>query len=40
MNHANEWMSGWAGSGMWVWTIVGLALVALVIVAIVRIAGK
>ncbi len=33
MNHANEWMTGWMGGGMWIWTAIGiLVLVSLVVV--------
>lgn len=27
-------MHGWSGGGMWVWTVVGILVVALLIVAI------
>jgi hypothetical protein len=30
MNH----MDGWMGGGMWIWTVVGIAVVALLVVVI------
>jgi hypothetical protein len=29
MHSSNGWMHGWAGGGMWVWTLVGFIVVAL-----------
>ena len=27
MNHANGWMNGWLGGGMWLWTVIGVLVV-------------
>jgi hypothetical protein len=27
-------MGGWAGGGMWIWTVIGVLVVALLVVAI------
>ena len=40
MNHTDGWMSGWAGGGMWVWTQLGLVIVALLVVVISRLSKK
>jgi hypothetical protein len=29
MNQNNGWMGGWAGGGMWLWTVIGVAVVVL-----------
>ena len=29
MNHADGWMGGWSGGGMWLWPVAGIAVVAL-----------
>ena len=34
MNQTEEWMQGWAGGGMWVWTVVGTLRFVLLIVTI------
>ena len=34
INHADGWMGGWAGDGMWVWTVVGAVVVVLLVVVI------
>jgi len=34
MNQTDGWMHGWSGGGMWVWTVVGILVVGLLIVAI------
>lgn len=34
MNHTNGWMNGWMGGGMWLWTVFGLVIVVLLVVAI------
>jgi hypothetical protein len=39
MNH-DEWMGGWAGGTMWVWTLIGVAVLALLIVAINKMSKK
>jgi len=35
MNDAGGWMGGWAGGGMWPWSI-GALVVVLLVVAILR----
>jgi hypothetical protein len=37
MNHANEWMTGWMGGGMWIWTVI---VVVLLVVLISKLSGK
>ena len=39
MNQTNGWMGGWAGGGMWVWTVIGV-LVVLLVVAINKLSKK
>jgi len=34
MNHADGWMGGWAGGGMWIWAVIGVAVAALLVVVI------
>lgn len=36
MNHANGWMSG----GMWLWTVIGILVVVLLVVAISKMSKK
>ena len=40
MNHTNGWMSGWAGGGMWLWAVIGVAVVVLLAVAIGKLSKK
>ena len=40
MNDTHGWMNGWSGGGMWVWTVLGLVIVALLIVVIGRLSKK
>jgi heme exporter protein D len=40
MNHADVWMGGWAGGGMWVWTVIGIVVVALLVLAIGKFSKK
>ncbi|MEO6874057.1 MAG: hypothetical protein ABI222_04475 [Opitutaceae bacterium] len=40
MNHANGWMHGGAGGGMWVWTVIGILVVVLLVVAISKLSKK
>ena len=40
MNQTERLMGGWAGGGMWVWTVVGIALVALLVVVIPNLSKK
>ena len=41
-NMMNGWMSGsgWMGGGMWLWTVIGVLLVVLLVVAISRLSTK
>ncbi len=32
MNHGDGWMNGWLGGGMWLWTAIGLVVMALLVV--------
>ena len=40
MNHTDGWMSSWGGGGMWVWAVIGVAVVVLLVVVISRLAKK
>ncbi len=40
MNHTNGWMSGWSGGGMWLWSVFGLVIVALLVVVISKLSKK
>ena len=40
MNHSNGRMGGWMGGGMWLWTVIGVLLIVLMVVAISKLAGK
>jgi hypothetical protein len=40
MNDTHGWMSGWSGGGMWVWTVIGIVLVALLVVVISKLSKK
>jgi uncharacterized membrane protein len=40
MNHTDGWMGGWNNGGMWIWTVVGVLVVALLVVAIYKLAKK
>lgn len=40
MNHSNGWMNGGAGGGMWLWTVIGFAVVALLVVVISKLSKK
>jgi hypothetical protein len=33
-------MGGWAGGGMWIWTVIGIAVVVLLAVVISRLSRK
>jgi hypothetical protein len=33
-------MSGWMGGGMWVWTVIGVLVVALLVVLITKLSKK
>lgn len=34
------WMGGWAGGGMWLWTVIGVLVVTLLVVVIVKLSKK
>jgi hypothetical protein len=36
MNH----IGGWMGGGMWLWTVIGVLLVVLLVVAIIKLANN
>lgn len=40
MNHTDGWMNGWAGGGMWLWTVLGLVIVALLVFVISKLSKK
>lgn len=40
MNQAGGWMGGWGGGGMWVWTVIGILVVALLVVVIGKLSKK
>ena len=41
MMHQNDgWMGGWAGGGMWIWTVIGIVVVALLVVVIGKLSKK
>ena len=40
MNQTNGWMGGWAGGGMWLWTVIGLVVVVLLVVVISKLSKK
>lgn len=40
MNHSGEWMSGWTGGGMWIWTVIGVLVVVLLVVVITKMVNK
>ena len=40
MNHGDGWMGGWAGGGMWLWTVIGVLAVALLVVAVTKLPKK
>lgn len=40
MDHMNGWMNGWMGGGMWLWTVIGVLVVVLLVVAINKLSSK
>ena len=43
MHYGNGWMggmNGWMGGGMWLWTVIGVLLVVLLVVAISRLSKQ
>ena len=35
-----KWMGGWVGGGMWIWTVIGVVVVALLVVVISKLSKK
>jgi hypothetical protein len=33
-------MGGWAGGGMWLWTVIGILVVVLLVVVIIKLSRK
>jgi hypothetical protein len=40
MNQTDGWMGGWAGGGMWLWTVIGVLVVILLVVLISKVSKK
>ncbi len=40
MNNTHDWMGGWTGGGMWIWTIIGVVVVVLLVVVISKLSNK
>jgi hypothetical protein len=40
MNQTNGWMGGWTAGGMWIWAVIGLAVVVLLVVVIGKLSKK
>jgi anti-sigma-K factor RskA len=40
MNNKDGWMGGWSGGGMWLWTVIGVAVVVLLVVVISKLSKK
>jgi hypothetical protein len=40
MNQTNGWMGGWAGGGIWIWTVIGAAVVVLLVIVIGKLSKK
>ena len=40
MDHPHGWMNGSMGGGMWLWTVIGVLLVVLLVVAITKLSKK
>ena len=43
MNHNNGWMggtNGWMGGEMWIWTMIGVLVIALLVVLIMKVSQK
>ena len=40
MNQTGGWLGVWAGGGMWIWTVVGVLVIVLLVVAINRLSNK
>jgi len=39
VNH-DGWMGGWAGGGMWLWTVIGVLVIVLLVVLINKVSKK
>jgi hypothetical protein len=43
MNQTDGWMGGmggWAGGGMWIWTVIGVLVMVLLVVVISKLSKK
>ena len=40
MDHTDGWMGGWSGGGMWLWAVIGVAVVVLLVVVIGKMSKK
>lgn len=40
MNHSDGWLGGWASGGMWLMTVIGVVVVALMVVVISKLSKK
>ena len=40
MNHTDGCMGGWTGGGMWIWAVIGVAVVGLLVVVISKLSKK
>ena len=40
MDHNDRWMGGYMGGGMWLWTVIGVLVVVLLVVAINKLSKK
>jgi hypothetical protein len=40
MNNTDGWMNGWMGGGMWIWTVLGIAIVVLLAFVIGKLSKK
>jgi len=40
MHQTDGWMGGWAGGGMWIWTVIGVLVMVLLVVVISKLAKK
>jgi len=40
MSHADGWMNGWMGGGVWIWGVIGVLVIVLLVVAITKLSNK
>ena len=40
INHPDGWMNGWMGGGMWLWTVIGIAVIVLLVAVINKLSKK